>query len=200
MEPQRILHYHKNIPCTYSLTVKLDISRIIKENRHLYSTRIFYLTKLINTHQEFRTCFNAKGQLGFYDKMIPSYTVFNKETHNFTSIWRDIPNSYKDFYNEYQKDVQTYGMNKGLEGKPNIPENIYNISMIPWITFESFNLNLQKGYDYLLPIFTFGKYFQENEKYLIPLSVQVHHAVCDGFHISRLINEFQTILSSATSD
>lgn len=25
----------------------------------------------------------------------------------------------------------------------------------------------------------------------LPLAVQVHHAVCDGFHVSRLLNELQ---------
>lgn len=53
-----------------------------------------------------------------------------------------------------------------------------------------------KGYDYLLPIFTFGKFYKENDIYWLPLSIQVHHAVCDGFHTCRLINELQNILNT----
>lgn len=30
--------------------------------------------------------------------------------------------------------------------------------------------------------------------YWIPLSIQVHHAVCDGFHVCRFINELQELL------
>ncbi len=30
----------------------------------------------------------------------------------------------------------------------------------------------------------------------LPLAVQVHHAVCDGFHVSRLINELQSWLDA----
>lgn len=66
--------------------------------------------------------------------------------------------------------------------------------MIPWTTFEGFNLNLQKGYEYLLPIFTMGKYYEENNRYWLPLAVQVHHGVCDGFHVCRFINELQELL------
>ena len=47
--------------------------------------------------------------------------------------------------------------------------------MLPWATFEGFNLNLQKGYNYLMPIFTIGKYYQENERIIIPIAIQVHH-------------------------
>ena len=67
--------------------------------------------------------------------------------------------------------------------------------MIPWTTFESFNLNLQKGYTYLSPIFTLGRYYKEDEKFLMPLSIQVHHTVCDGFHICQFLNELQDLIN-----
>lgn len=57
------------------------------------------------------------------------------------------------------------------------------MSMVPWASFEAFHLNLQKGYDYLPPIFTMGRFHEEGGKVLLPLAVQVHHAVCDGFHL-----------------
>ncbi len=189
-------HYHKNIPCTYSMTVKLDITEINSKNKNLYSTLLFCLTQIINRHQEFRTCFNSEGTLGFFDEMIPSYTVFNPETETFTSLWTSGTQDYDTFYQAYKKDVATFGKNQGLIGKPDMPENVFNVSMIPWASFDAFNLNLQKGYDYLLPIFTFGKYYKENDKYWLPLSIQVHHAVCDGFHTCRLINELQEMLKA----
>lgn len=92
--------------------------------------------------------------------------------------------------------MERYGNAEEMMAKPNPPENTFPVSMIPWTTFEGFNLNLKNGYDYLLPIFTFGKYQQDNGKYYIPLSVQVHHAVCDGFHTSRFINELQELLDT----
>ena len=58
-----------------------------------------------------------------------------------------------------------------------------------------FRGSLKKGYDYLLPIFTFGKYYEEGGKYYIPLSIQVHHAVCDGFHVCRFLDELQDLLN-----
>lgn len=79
-------------------------------------------------------------------------------------------------------------------GKPGMPENVFPVSMIPWATFEGFNLNLQKGYDYLLPIFTMGKFYEESGRRFLPLSVQVHHAVCDGFHLCRFLRELQELI------
>lgn len=189
-------HYYQNIPCTYSMSVKLDITSLKQRGKHLYSALLFILTQIINQHREFRFSFDNQGRLGYFDEMLPSYTVFNPETETFTSIWSNVPKKYEDFYDIYKSDVETFGKNKGVVGKPNMPENVFNVSMIPWMSFEGFNLNLQKGYDYLLPIFTFGKYFFENEKCVLTLSIQVHHAVCDGFHVCRLVQELQDFINS----
>lgn len=58
----------------------------------------------------------------------------------------------------------------------------------------SFNLNLAKGHAYTLPIFTLGKFFLEGERTLLPVALQVHHGVCDGFHTCRFLNELQALL------
>lgn len=189
-------HYYQNIPCTYSMSVKLDITVLKKQGRHLYSSLLYFLTQIINRHREFRFSFDDKGRLGYFDELLPSYTVFNSETETFTNIWSDVPKNYEDFYRIYRQDVNAFGKTKAVIGKPNMPENVFNVSMIPWVSFDGFNLNLQKGYDYLLPIFTFGKYFWENERCVIPLSIQVHHAICDGFHVGRLVQELQVLLNA----
>ncbi|HHQ4522109.1 TPA: CatA-like O-acetyltransferase, partial [Aeromonas veronii] len=45
--------------------------------------------------------------------------------------------------------------------------------------------------DYFAPVFTMAKFQQEDNRVLLPVSVQVHHAVCDGFHAARFINTLQ---------
>ena len=63
--------------------------------------------------------------------------------------------------------------------------------MLPWESFEGFNLNLQKGWGFLLPTFTLGKYTERDGRFTLPLAIQVHHAVCDGFHACRFIDELR---------
>lgn len=188
-------HYFVNVPCTYSMTVKLDITRMIEKQEKLYPSMLYYLTTIVNRHPEFRTAINGDGELGIYEKMIPSYTVFHKDTETFSNLWTPYYSELENFYRAYESDLQQYGNKKGLIGKPNPPENVFNVSMIPWTTFEGFHLNLQKGYEYLLPVFTMGKYYLEGEKTLLPLAIQVHHAVCDGYHVCRFVNELQELIN-----
>lgn len=188
-------HFTQNVTCTYSICTKIDITKIKELNLKISPTIIFLISKLVNSHEEFRIATNAKGIVGIYDKLDPLYTYFNSETETFTNIWSKYSDNYQEFLKGYIKDTEEYKNSKDIIANPQTPENIFNISIIPWINFEGFNLNIKKGYDYLLPIFTIGKYTEENGKILIPISIQVHHAVCDGFHISRFINELQDIIN-----
>lgn len=189
-------HYFSSVPCTYSITVKLDITQIKKKNQKLYPTMLYYLTTVVNRHPEFRTAINKDGELGVYSEMIPCYTIFHKDTETFSNLWTGCVSNYEDFCVAYENDMLKYGEQKGMIGKLNVPENNFTISMIPWTTFDGFNLNLQKGYDYLIPIFTIGKYYWENGQVMLPLAIQVHHAVCDGFHVCRFVNELQELINS----
>lgn len=187
-------HYFKHVPCTYSMTVKLDITGL--KDKKLYPTLLYGLATIVNRHEEFRTAMNENGQVGVFSEMMPCYTIFHKDSQTFSNLWTAYTADYTEFCARYREDMERYGNTEGMMAKPNPPENTFPVSMIPWTTFEGFNLNLKNGYDYLLPIFTFGKYQQDNGKYYIPLSVQVHHAVCDGFHTSRFINELQELIDT----
>lgn len=188
-------HYYSNVPCTYSMTVKLDITKIIEKKMKIYPTMLYSLTTIVNRHCEFRTAFNNDGELGIYNEMIPSYTIFHKDTETFSNIWTQYTPILENFCKAYENDLQIYGNNKQFIGKPDIPTNNFNVSMIPWVSFEGFHLNLNKGYNYLKPIFTMAKYYKDQDKFILPLAIQVHHAVCDGFHVCRFISELQELIN-----
>lgn len=137
-------HYFDNTPCTYSMTVKLDISKLKKDGKKLYPTLLYGVTTILNRHEEFRTALDKNGQVGVFSEMLPCYTIFHKETETFSSIWTEFTADYTEFLQNYQKDIDAYGERKGMFAKPNPPENTFPVSMIPWTSFEGFNLNLKK--------------------------------------------------------
>ena len=187
-------HYFSQVPCTYSAVFQLDITRLRQQGQKLYPTMLYHIAAEVNLHAEFRTALDGAGQLGIYDRMHPCYTIFHKESETFSNLWTVYTPDYGAFCEAYRRDMAQYGGNLGMEAKPGTPENTFPVSMLPWASFEGFNLNLQKGYDYLLPIFTMGRYQETGGKTLLPLAVQVHHAVCDGFHLCRFVNGLQARL------
>lgn len=187
-------HYFSNVPCTYSMTAKIEITKLINSGKRLYPSMLYCITSIVNKYEEFRTAFNNKGELGIYKTMNPSYTIFHKESQTFSNLWTEYNEDYYEFCKAYENDLMIFGDKEDFQAKPHTPENVFNVSMIPWVSFEGFNLNLKNGYDYLLPIFTMGKYYNENDKVFLPLAIQVHHAVCDGFHVSRFLEDLQNMI------
>ncbi len=193
-------HYFNQIPCTYSMTLNLDLTVLLQEIKRrdvkLYPIMIYILSVVVNKHEEFRTAVDTNGNVGVFDLLHPSYTIFQKDSETFTNIWTEYTPSFSEFYKQYLLDVQNYGEVKSFIAKPNSPSNIFTISSIPWVSFTGFNLNLPTATDYLLPIFTTGKYFEQGSKIWLPIAIQVHHAICDGFHTARFINELQEAMNN----
>lgn len=192
-------HYRSNVPCTYSMTDNLDITglrdKALKEGLKFYPALIYAAAKAVNGREEFRTCCDKNGVLGFYDVLHPSYTVFHKDSETFSSIWTKYDEDFFTFCKNAEKDMAAFA-GKGLFPQRDTPENLLNISAVPWRSFTGFNLNLPLGHEFYLPVLTAGKYFTEKGRTLIPLSVQVHHAVCDGFHVCGLFEDIENIVKS----
>ncbi len=192
-------HYFNSVPCTYSMTVNLDITNfleVVKAGRQKFFPMMLYaLSQIVNSHKEFRMDFDEEKNIGYYDYSNPCYTVFHSETETITNIWTEHTANAEMFIKRYNNDISAY-KSDFHNSKPLVGKNYFDVSCIPWSSFTGFNLNLQKGYDYLPPIFTMGKYYSDGDKVLLPLAIQVHHAVCDGFHIARFVNELQDYLRS----
>ncbi|MCT4593073.1 MAG: type A chloramphenicol O-acetyltransferase [Anaeromicrobium sp.] len=190
-------HFLNNVRCTYSMTANIDITVLLiklkNNNIKLYPVLIYMATKIINRHEEFRTCFDESGNLGYWENMNPCFTVFHKDNETFTNIWTICSDDFRLFYCNYLDDIKKYGNVKNYSAKENKPKNTFPVSCIPWISFTGFNLNIYADGTYLLPIITYGKYFEQDGKILLPVSLQVHHAVCDGYHTSRFFNELQIL-------
>lgn len=186
-------HFINEVVCTYSVTVNLDITKL--KGQRLYPAMIWLITKTVNEMPEFRTSLRKDG-LGIYDSMHPMYTVFNEQNKNFSGIWSYFSDDYKEFLKNYEEDSGKYSNSTRYTPKDGTPENSFNISMLPWVGFTSVNINVYDEGKFLLPIFTMGKFFEQDGKRLLPFSIQVHHAVCDGYHIGKFVELIQEKINS----
>jgi len=189
-------HYLNRVRCSYSITADLDITLLRAELKRmgmkLYPALIHMIATVVNRHGEFRTCFDAEGRLGVWDRMSPGFTILH-EDKTFSSIAVPFSEAFSTFYDHYLQATETYKNAKQLFPDANEPPNTFPISSIPWVSFTGFNLNIYTGGTYLLPIFTIGQYHARDTTLLLPLSVQFHHAVCDGYHAGVLFGELQQL-------
>lgn len=188
-------YYTQQIKCGYSITANLDVTlfKDLLENNNLkfYPSFIYCVTYNINSMKEFRMRWGDNNQLIIYDTVHPSYTIFHKDDQTFSDIWSEYTSDFYKFYNNYKCDIEKYSNTKGIKIKPNQPKNFYCISCVPWLSFTGYSTYSNDSSPALIPIITYGKYHKESERWIMPFTVTISHAVADGYHVSKLINNIQ---------
>ena len=87
--------------------------------------------------------------------------------------------------------MERYQDVKGVKAKPDRPDAFTCISCVPWITFRGLSHDT-RGKQMFFPIIDFGKYYKtETKSRILPLSIYVNHAVADGYHTAKLLNDIQ---------
>ena len=70
-------------------------------------------------------------------------------------------------------------------------DDLIHYSVIPWVSFTSFSHARRWGTDDAIPKIVFGKHREAGGRRLMPVSVEVHHALVDGLHVGRFYEAFQ---------
>ncbi|MHA7227609.1 type A chloramphenicol O-acetyltransferase [Glutamicibacter soli] len=191
-------HYRQVVPCTYSMCVELDATDFVEELRKTswktYIAQIWAIATIVNRHHEFRMALTEDGQLGVWGEVHPSFTIFNRVQETFSSVWVPYDTDFSLFHAAAASAIREYSGGTTLFPQGSPPSNLFDISSIPWASFTGFNLNVVGVTDHFAPIFTLGRYIEKHGQTILPLAVQVHHAVVDGFHVARLVDELQALI------
>ena len=74
-----------------------------------------------------------------------------------------------------------------IDQKGNITsDDILAITVLPWISFTSFDLTRTPQND-SVPLLAWGKVYKQEGRYLLPFFINFHHALVDGIHIAQYI-------------
>lgn len=187
-------HFYNTIPCTYSLTCEVDITSVVKSKKGVNVGILYAIAKVLNSLENFRMYYENEI-LDCYEVIHPSFTLLNQSKTGFLNLFFEYSQDFVEFKERYLEVIATYKDSPSLLPQKSIPQNVFMFSCIPWIKFSSFNLNLDKGSRYLLPIFTAGKFEKRENRFFMPLCLQVHHSVCDGYHLAMFFEKLEREIS-----
>jgi chloramphenicol O-acetyltransferase type A len=69
--------------------------------------------------------------------------------------------------------------------------DLIHYSAVPWASFTSISHARNWGREDSVPKIVFGKVSEQNGQRLMPVSVEVHHALVDGLHVGRYLERLQ---------
>lgn len=175
------------------VTVNTDITELLKtvKERKLpfFLTICYSVSQAANQVAEFRQRI-IDNRIVEYDYCRTSHTVaLDDGTYCYCDLNSNC--SFED-YIRYARQEQEIAKEKNSinESEEESLDKIF-ISTLPWLSYTSL-INPTPVPADSNPRITWGKYFMQDNKVLLPVSVLCHHALIDGLHISKfydLLNE-----------
>lgn len=178
---------------------KIDITNLVefsKQNNYsFYGCMTYFVLKSLNDIDAFKYGYgkeNGENIICKYDNLAATATVINEKNElNFTryvKFTEDILIFLSDFLNatkDASNNIQYYKI-PGLENM-----NKINITCIPWITFSNFKDAMDFKEKSSKPKICWDKYYVDDNKYFINISLLINHAFQDGFHMGLFFNNLQ---------
>lgn len=184
-------HFSKDCKCSTSITHRIEVTKLYKFSKatrtKFYINFLYVLSKVLNSREDYRMSWLYKtNEIIVYDKINPTQYIFHDDTETFTVAYTEYDKDYKIFYKNALYDMNRAKKTRryGLDST-NHP-NWFDASFIPWISYDSLNIELPDGNLHFNPIVNWGKYREENGCLLMPITVRLNHAVADGYLVAKV--------------
>ena len=186
--------YFMSVGTTIEFTAKVDVTKVIEKCKHdklnFQAVMLYQLYKAVNTIENFK--FDVlEDKLIKWNRIVPTFSSMNKNSKLFFTLYADMQENCMDYNEQYQKTVEKYADSTTIVPQGILPGNVFNVSCIPWLHFEHFSSNSKTMENKVVKMITFGKYEQIDCRYVLPLTIQISHAIADGYHVALFFEKLQ---------
>ena len=181
------------------VTVPVDITGFLaacrREETPFFLSFLYCASRAANRVPQLRQRI-LEGEIVEYAWCPTSHTVALEDgTYCYCTLESDM--SFRDYLPRAREAQELAKKQRSLtDGEDG--DSLLFISCVPYISYTALVQPAPFPAD-SNPRITWGKYFAQGDRYLLPLSVLCHHALVDGLHISRFYDTLDMVLSSLFS-
>ena len=182
----------------FNVCVRLDVARLkaalaARGIGGLSLACYFIALRLANLHEPFRLRLDD-GRVRVHEAVHGSTTVLSEGGESFFFAELDHTADFEAFVAQASAAIDAARtMRAAFEPKPDDVARVYFTSL-PWLHFTSFSHARNWKREDSIPRFAFGRAQSEGGHLWLPMSVEVHHALMDGVHVGRYVQDFEAAL------
>ncbi len=173
----------------YNVCLNINVTNFLKfvkqNNISFYYSMIYICTYNMNEMEEFRYKIRDK-EIILYDKLHPTFTDMTTDENLFKIVRLEMQGDIIEFANAAKHIANNQFYNSKFEH-----DEIIAFSCVPWISFTSILNEIMLNKEDSVPKIIFGKYFDQEDKILLPVSIEVNHKLIDGIHLGKYIENLQ---------
>lgn len=174
-----------------SVTANINIHKLLDYSRKhkisFYGLMSYLIMKTLNGIEQFKYVLE-KGRVYKYDSIGISFSVLdeNKQLNFSRTIGSDV---FEDFIKEFKEAKEEAEGNEKISY--GYKQNKVYLTCVPWVNFTSLQNPVDGENIDSIPRVCWGKYYINNNRYNISVSIQVNHAFQDGYEIGLFFNSLQ---------
>lgn len=197
--PRReVFEFFRNFDKPYfNICMRLDVTNLLDALRNypdvsVWLTYHYFALKAANEIEQFRYRLR-NGQVLVHDVINGGSTlILPNET--FTLVYFDYAKTFAEFIGPAQRAVDETKQGGAFQPRHDDDARVH-CTTLPWISFTSFSHARNWRREDSVPKLSFGKFTRENDRTLMPFSVEVHHALVDGLHVGRYVARLEEMLA-----
>ena len=194
-------HFSEDCKCSTSMTARVDVTELVRISKvtgtKFYINFLYLLSRALNSRDDYRMGWLWEtGELICYDRINQTQYVFHDDTETCTPVYTAYTDDYAQFYRNALNDVERAKETREYMLDAANHPNWFDASFIPWLSYDSLNIELPDGYLYFMPIVNWGRYREENGRLMMPLSVRLNHAVADGYLVAKVFRLLEEEIST----
>lgn len=180
----------------YGVCVNVNVSRLLpfcqRNGFSFFSTCMYLLVQAANSVRELRLRV-VKGEVWECDLVHPSFTVLSsRDTFNFCLV--RFQENYEEFSRDVQKSSEAVKEKMELALADDVRLDLIYLSCLPWLSFTSVSHPFSMNREDTIPRLSWGKYFKEGRKILVPVSLHASHALVDGVHLGKFYKNLDSFI------
>jgi len=196
--PRRdVFHFFRHFDKPYfNVCVHLDVTKLVVLCKRIQvSTFIAYhflALKAANQVTEFHYRLRKDGVV--IHPVIHGGSTLLLPNETFSFVYFDYSEDFEKFVAETDTAINEIKSGDGAFLPRDDHDALIHFTTLPWISFTSFSHARNWGRDDSVPKIAFGRFTKMEGSLLLPMSVEVHHALMDGLHVGRFVNHMEAAL------
>jgi chloramphenicol O-acetyltransferase type A len=178
----------------FNVCTRLDISRLMTflQNKPDVSVSLsyhYFALRIANEIEPFRYRLD-QGRVLVHDVIHGGTTVLH-EDGSLRFVHFEYENSFEEFQKRAGRSIAHARTEERAAGPRRDDDAVVYFTTLPWISFTSISHARNWGHEDSTPMIAFGRFLAEGARTLLPVSVEVHHALMDGFHVGQYLTRFE---------
>jgi chloramphenicol O-acetyltransferase type A len=178
----------------FGFTTEVDCTQAYKkakDNGHSFFAAYLHASMIaVNEVDELKMRI-LNDNIVLYDT-VNAGTTIGRVDGTFGFAYIHFSEDFNTFNAELQKEITGVQNSIGLRmNNGELGKDLIRHSAIPWNSFSALLHPTPLDKTESVPKITFGKFSIREGRYYLPVSVEAHHGLADGFHLARYLEAFQ---------